>query len=223
MKAIMYSKNFNGESVSVDPANVTIGLSKYPTRNITGVHIKLCAAPSSWLFKLKKILKISYLVLFFGLTIYHANNENTLYKDDKEQSCGKVGVYCGFSGERHESERCQSHIRMCNYFNKKGFFTHYLDWKDMVQLVIFPLILVLFIFLGFCLLIVMRKKKSLLIFGNATDKPVLVVQALTFKEYLKLVLAGDPEAFDAKLKETSTPLIEFRDEIGKSINELSKT
>jgi hypothetical protein len=221
----MYSSILNGETVSAEPSTITIGLSKYPTRNITGVHIKLCPAPPSWFFKFKKTLKIFLVLAILVANVVLINFALKEYRKDQIYYCGAYNrvLNCGMTGtKQNNTDSCKAFLRSCSNWRQSVSIGGSIGQLFLASILLFWLIM-LIMYSGLGLLIVTRQKKSSLVFGNVTDKPVLIVPALSFKEYVKLVTAGDPEAFDAKLKETSTPLIEFRDAIESSINELQKT
>jgi hypothetical protein len=216
IKAIMYSKIFNGENVSVDPSNITIGLSKYPTRNITAVHITPCPAPPSWPFFIRKIAMaltglIILAAIFYGVLEGGAKYNSRL--DWYERNVAEARTEYSIKSSKKD---------LRDFKASNSWMEHFIGQAVLVVLTgcggLF-----FYGFIAFLIYIYRRPKVNALTFGNATDKPVLIVPAFTFGEYLKLILAEDPTLFKTKIQETCTPLIEFRDEIEKSINELQKT
>jgi hypothetical protein len=58
---------YDGQNVSITPSNISIGLSKYPTRNITAVHVIPCPPPEDWYFLLKYVFFACLAIIAFGL------------------------------------------------------------------------------------------------------------------------------------------------------------
>ena len=204
MKNMLYSNVLNGQQISVEPSNITIGLSKYPTRNITAVHIEPCPVPPA-LFFYTKIIFMVLVALFVGGGLLSGINEY-----DRQLAHFEKKAESGWNREENRM--------MLIEFRR-------LDVR--LREVITPavgMLIPLFCIFGFYLyVLLLLPKYNSLKFGNATDTPVLKVPAFTVKEFLKLVFAGDQTHFKMKVHETCTPLIEFRDAIEKAINEIQKT